>query len=924
MRRRTKKVLVLVLTLAFALCLGSAATTACAEPSDIIDECNSTLQTPASEICGLTVQTSDLGFGTDSRFTVTLSPQSAAMEYNWWNYSYVQYSISSHNLVNVYADCAPEGIDVIKDVMCLSNDGSSWQILRQNNRSVQYSSNWIRVKTTFVIPQGSENLRLVLPVFNSGDGEVQTWMQQLTRVEILTVDNLPAPDSFFYVDHCENAFIHGQRADIYNVVGKSDAAATVGDTSRLIYGYSGNESYIDYYIVRQNTVKVYIYEEILPGNARPSGMLEVKFSLFGAVWEADATSTEVELGRYDAPKRYTRIIKSFSLPSVIDSGKVRVHIYNNGDQYQVGRVEIFDSNNVVEPEESPSSGKNFQISAYLTQAEIGIGWVKDSVDFENGIKNMAACGINVNIPYIWGGDTPEYRHRLLDAAYKYGIKTYVYDAAFNSYLKSGSGYNPSTAEAMIASYKNHPAFLGHFIADEPSLSEINSLQNAAARYKSLLPGKDFYVNLLPNYNMSSGYSNYIDNYFGKLGLGYLSFDYYALQGLPGNYSMKTSFLHNLNYLAQRTGAENADFYTVLCSAGHYNSSDGVYLRKPQAESDLSFQAYTALAYGSKRITWFTYGAMGDDPTYGEQYGMLDSKGTKTEIYDLAKSVNEEIQYFADIYLNYRWIGTMLKEGSQGGTNPSFTNVGSAALSSYYAISSFTSTQDAILGVFSNGSNNAFLLSNFNDPALGISTSATITFDQRYTLRIYKGGQMQQVQLPPNKQYTFSLDSGEGVFFEAYPPIKSDECNSLVSSYDGDAYGVMVLESDVGFGLDKRFMSTKSVTSPPDSSNWWDGYSYIQYKTHSVYTKVDIYVDYAIEGYGLIDDIMCVAFEGSQASVISYSSKSVTYSANWPRVKYTFILPQNTSDVRFVFTAYNSSDGTRAVWMQQITKVDLYY
>lgn len=84
------------------------------------------------------------------------------------------------------------------------------------------------------------------------------------------------------------------------------------------------------------------------------------------------------------------------------------------------------------------------------------------------------------------------------------------------------------------------------------------------------------------------------------------------------------------------------------------------------------------------------------------------------------------------------------------------------------------------------------------------------------------------------------------------------------------------------------------------------------------------MDYAIEGYRLIYDIMCVAFEGSQTSIISYSSKTVTHSANWPRVKYTFILPQNTSDVRFVFTAYNSSDGTRAVWMQQITKVDLYY
>lgn len=925
MKKRTKYMLIFILLTFFISGLNFAVEEISANSLDVIDHCNSVSITPASDIFGLETVSGDCGFGYDTRYTVSINTDTPVTEYNWWNYSYAEYSITSHNIINVYTDYAPEGIDLIKDIMCISSDGSTWTILQLNNKIVQTSENWIRVKTTFIIPQGATSIRLVFTAYNTSNGEIASWMQQIAKLEILVREILPESESFFYVDHCDNFYIHGQRADIYNVEILSNNISTVGDTSRLIYGTTGNEAYIDYNIVRQDTINVYIYEEILSGDSRPNGLIDVKFSLFGTVWEAEATSTEVEIGRFNAPKRYTRIKKTFLLPSVIESGKIRLHIYNNGDnnKYQIGRVEIYDSNSVNSIADSPFNGKNFQISAYKTQAEIGIDWVKDSVDFENGVAIMAASGINVNLPYIWQGDTLEYRHRLLNTAQKYGIKTYVYDAEFNNYLKI-SGYNQSTANTMIATYKNHPAFMGHFIIDEPNTSEINALQNASARYKTLLPEKSFFVNLLPNYSMSSQYNNYINNYFNKLNLDYLSFDYYALEGQENSYSMKTSFLQNLNYLAQKTTAEGAEFYTILCATGHYNDSDGIYLRRPQSENDLSFQAYTALAYGSRRITWFTYEAMIYHEIYGEQYGMLDSSGKKTEIYDYIYNVNDEIQFFADIYLNYNWTGTLLKEGSEGGVNQNFTNVGSAALQSHNTISSFTSTQDVILGTFSNGSNNAFLLSNFNDPILNISTSTTITFDKRYTLKIYNKGEMQQVELPTNKQYTFTLESGEGIFIEVFDPIKIDNCNSLVNHFDGDAYGVMVIESDVGFGMDKRFMATKNTTSPPNSSNWWDGFSYIEYKTYGVYSKIDLYVDYAVEGYGLFNDIMCIAFTDSGTQIINFSAKTVTQSSNWPRVKYIFELPQGTSNIRFIFTSYNNYDETIAVWMQQITGAELYY
>ncbi len=566
-----------------------------------------------------------------------------------------------------------------------------------------------------------------------------------------------------YVDKIDSAANVGQRADTYNISLLSDNAGAVGDTSRAIYGSNPNatESYLDYALKGQDTAVVYLYEKILTGNKRPESKLP-KFSVIGTNWETEHASIEVELGRSKEPLRYTRIKLTYKLDSPFSDKTLRIHIYPQSEPelLQLGRVELYNSAQ-TQTETVKINESGLSVSGWITPPEIGESDISDSVDFENAMTELVASGINFNLPNIWSGDTLYYRKRLTDACSKLGIKTLVYDAALIDYLEGGS-YNEATARAMIAAYASDESFAGHFIMDEPNGNELDALKVAAQRYHALLPNKIFYVNLFPNYAISE-YDEYLNKYFDTIGESRVSYDYYVLEGrVPAEYKMKTTHLLNLQTAAVSAQMHNADLYAIIASTGHYNPSDKAYLRNIGSKADLGFQAYSALAYGAKGLTWFTYLSMANGE-FGAQPGMFDLSGNKTKVYDYVQELNADIASFADVYLSYDWKGTMLIEGSLGEKNANFEAV-SEPLKEHVAIKGFETKHDVIAGTFNNGKNDAMLLANYNDPSLNVMPEVTVIFDKPYLLKIYSNGTQKEVRMKSNS-HTFYLANGGGAFIE---------------------------------------------------------------------------------------------------------------------------------------------------------------
>lgn len=805
MRTKKSKWLLLV-SLACILVLGLGAGYSASQVradesiAPIIDNAES-VQGPKRDAWQIGVQGSDVGFGADSRHNSSIAPAptSTPTEASIANneHSYIEYNVAGHNLAHVTADYDPAQHGRMDDIIAIAflPDGGTFvtQFLEVNNKALTSSANWARIKFSYILPEDTAFVRFVFTSYENEAAGVNIWAQQITKVEIVYTDNLPAKDKpAVYVDNIDSGVVLGQRSDVYNISVLNDDATKVGDMNRMIFGTSGQESYIDYDIINQDTVVVTAYERVLTGNVRPADVKEVKFSLFGVNWETSATSTNVEIGSYSNPERWTRITYTYKLPEGVMHAKMRVHIYVNTPQdvYQVGRVEIF--NSTAEDPEVESVSSAFEVSTWLNIPDIGVGLsgssnlIVDSVQFDREMKRLYASGVNVNLPYIWGGNTLEYTHRLLNSAQANGVQTLVYDPALNTALANG---NQSLASSLVESYKDHPAFRGHFIQDEPSRAEVNGWAAASALYKTILPGKTFYINLLPYYGPASAYNKYvedIDNYFTKLDLDYVCFDYYALQGFTeAEYTMKTTFLQNLDLLAKKAETNNAKLFTILNTTGHYNPSDLVYLRKPTSIADISFQAYTAMAYGTKGITWFTYLNMGES-AYGVQNGMIDTVGKETDAYGYVRTVNNYIHSYSDVYLGYNWTGTLLKEGLMGGANPSFNFSG--ALTSHASIVNSVASQDIIIGTFADGSGKtALMVVNYNDPALKLTSDVSLTFDKRYDIVAYKDGSSTSIVADGSNKYSFNLAAGEGVFLtldEGMGGAKAEAIDELNSYADG--------------------------------------------------------------------------------------------------------------------------------------------
>ncbi len=329
--------------------------------SPIIDECGQVGGEGAvtADIYGMSMQSSDVGFGEDSRYFSNKAPSVAPTAENLWDetlgaeFAYAQYAVSGHNLIKVTVDLAAEAVDAFAPIMVFAQGGGG--VLEVNNTAKVPSENWTRKEYTFIIGEGAEWVRVIPSAYVEGEVKAM-WMQQITKVEITHTNELPPKDEVtiapVYTDICNGNAIDGQRADVYNVAVNNDRQDKIGDPDRIVFGSNpgASEAYIDYALKGQDTVAVTAYEEILENNVRPESSTVVKFSLVGTNWEVDATEVKTELGDY-ATGRWTKLTFIYKLNAVSDAPQFRVHIYKPADgqsEIEIGHVDIYDSNTADE------------------------------------------------------------------------------------------------------------------------------------------------------------------------------------------------------------------------------------------------------------------------------------------------------------------------------------------------------------------------------------------------------------------------------------------------------------------------------------------------------------------------------------------------------------------------------------------------
>lgn len=290
---------------------------------------------------------------------------------------------------------------------------------------------------------------------------------------------------------------------------------------------------------------------------------------------------------------------------------------------------------------SAPAAANVKEPVYDTKLELPIGlfapqskalFEKQQVSAFTDMKEMGAT--------VCLGTYPGLEQKMLDWAQQAGMKVMLYDGSIE-YAK------PDDAVAYVNRYKNHPAYFGIQIADEPSDGRLDAMSAVCKAIRKADPDHPLWVNLLPIYAgfpSIKAYENHIDRYIEKVNPNVITFDNYGI--IRGD-TIRDDFYLNAELFMERSRKYNIPMWTFDVCSEH-----GVY--KKLTLEKLRWQVSNQLASGSKGIQWFTYGQ--PDPQF--KTPAIDANGNKTQTYYNLQKVNREIKSYDHILMSLNHVGTM--------------------------------------------------------------------------------------------------------------------------------------------------------------------------------------------------------------------------------------------------------------------------
>ena len=364
----------------------------------------------------------------------------------------------------------------------------------------------------------------------------------------------------------------------------------------------------------------------------------------------------------------------------------------------------------------------------------------------------------------------------MNLAAEKGLDVLVQSGNLQAMLNGSVDYNQAWLQLMCDELSQYSNFRGLFMGDEPRFEQLNSYTNVTNALKLINPNMDLFTSCLPTYtneeylwsgnnlSLAEKYSNYA-NAYGNL-FGEFTYDFYPFKhSYKSIFSMKydekdymrSDWFHNLTLVATNAkGAYNTGI-TVQSYAEDLNAKDHY---RTVTKADVSFQVYSALAYGMKSINYFTYGEHWDE-SVGTTSCMVYN-GQKTDVYYAVQDVNSEIKAFDHVLLDFNWQGTV---GITGNNTNGIMNYVDAYTSK--RISAYSASDDAIIGCLKDSKGyDGFMLVNATDPSSNITETISVTFHNADHAKVYINGVESVVELE-NGTYSATLTPGQGIFVIPY-------------------------------------------------------------------------------------------------------------------------------------------------------------
>ncbi len=295
----------------------------------------------------------------------------------------------------------------------------------------------------------------------------------------------------------------------------------------------------------------------------------------------------------------------------------------------------------------------------------------------------------------------ENEKKYLDIAHEVGLKVILCDRRLQElstqeggliYGKSNKEGRFSTQEELdayvkqcIALYKDHPAFYGLMLGDEPRIFHVTAYGETYGALKRVLPNKFIQYNLLPlrtDYRdigsdrfpvidekelrvdtpklaiAFARYEKYLNAYADAMpSVEYLQFDDYPIH--PKFTS--ADYIPGLQIAAKVCAERNIQLHVVSQTfAMHGKGQDSELWWSTPNEKELYWMNNILLGFGVKQIHYFTYWTKADNSTTGEFFvdggSFVSRTGEKTLLYDNVQKMMAENQAFAPVIKQFEYQG----------------------------------------------------------------------------------------------------------------------------------------------------------------------------------------------------------------------------------------------------------------------------
>lgn len=321
------------------------------------------------------------------------------------------------------------------------------------------------------------------------------------------------------------------------------------------------------------------------------------------------------------------------------------------------------------------------------------------------IKGVSECGFNLSMQIT----NADYTRSMLDCIEDIDLKFIPGDLSLVS--SDSDTHWKEEMQGFVSQFKDNPKIAGWSLYDEPKWDKLRELKR---RYDMLREVDDSHfvsINFVGELEKSftgpcetmPAYLDSIQDIFGS-SLSVWSSDCYPLWIRKGQLEVRYKvFFDNLEAYSSKSKATGVPMWTY-CQSMHCDIS-GHHILPEATEPYLSFSAFSALAYGSQGIAYWTYSMRPSYPNETYISALVDMDGNKMPAWYAAQNVNRQIRALTPVFLG----ATMVEVRHSG--NISLDNV-KPFISDFGPIERLTNGEKGVLvSHLTNGGNDYLVIVN---------------------------------------------------------------------------------------------------------------------------------------------------------------------------------------------------------------------